>query len=120
MARRCRWFDEKVIDGVPNLLALLVERGARFTGLVADDRGVDGVVRGVGAGFWGLGGVFSRLQGGRLRGYIALSAAGIVAIPAGLAFPGGFWIAVGMILFAVLTFAFAPREMTDSATERGA
>ncbi|MEP0846294.1 MAG: NADH-quinone oxidoreductase subunit L [Phycisphaerae bacterium] len=76
----CRLFDNWVIDGVINNAAYVFERLARFSGVVLDNRGVDGAVNGLGGGLWSLGGLLRRFQTGLARNYILLAALGVCAL----------------------------------------
>ncbi len=73
----CRLFDSWIVDGVVNSLAYMTERVARFTGVVLDNMGVDGLVNLVGRVTWGLGGVFRTLQTGVVRNYVLLAVIGL-------------------------------------------
>ena len=73
----CRLFDSWIVDGVVNSVAYMTERVARFTGVVLDNMGVDGLVNLVGRITWGLGGVFRTLQTGVVRNYVLLAVIGL-------------------------------------------
>jgi NADH-quinone oxidoreductase subunit L len=72
-------FDKYVVDGLVNLSAYVTERLSWLSGVVFDQRVVDGAVNGVGRGTWELGGIVRKPQVGRIRNYI-LFAAGSVAV----------------------------------------
>ena len=73
----CRLFDTWIIDGIVNKAAYLTERIARFSGVVLDNMGVDGLVNLVGKISWGLGGVFRTVQTGVIRNYILIAIIGL-------------------------------------------
>ena len=77
-ARFCGWTDKYGVDGVVNAIGRGGRRLARLSGL-HDSEVVDGAVKGVGATALAGGGVFSRLQNGRVRFYLSVSV-GIVAV----------------------------------------
>jgi NADH-quinone oxidoreductase subunit L len=64
------WFDSTVLDQI------VVDGAGRTTVLagdvsgVADDAIVDGAVQGAAGAAWGVGGLFSRFQSGRVRNYL--------------------------------------------------
>lgn len=74
----CGWMDKTGVDGVVNAIGRGGLRLAGYSG-VNDDVVVDGAVKGVGATALAGGGVFSRLQSGRVRFYLSVSV-GIVAV----------------------------------------
>ncbi len=75
-----KWFDRVVLDGLADGSARWVARMANFSGLILDNRGVDGVVNGV-AQVALVGGQWARRgQTGRVRHYLlALTSAGALA-----------------------------------------
>ena len=76
----CRLFDTWIVDGIVNGLARLTERISRFSGVVLDNMGIDGLVNLVGAIAWGLGGVLRTVQTGFIRNYILLAVIGISGV----------------------------------------
>jgi len=76
-----KWFDRVVLDGLADGSARWVARLARFSGLILDHRGVDGLVNGV-AQMALAGGQWARLgQTGRVRHYLlALTSAGALIV----------------------------------------
>jgi NADH-quinone oxidoreductase subunit L len=78
LARLFSWTDAGAVDGAVNGAGALGKGSARLSG--ATDRVVvDGSVRGTGAALWVFGGLFSRLQNGRVRAYLSASMA-VVAV----------------------------------------
>ncbi len=77
LATICRLFDSWIIDGVVNCLAYLTERIARFSGVVLDNMGVDGLVNLTGRVTWKLGGVARTLHTGIVRNYVLLAVIGV-------------------------------------------
>ncbi len=75
----CRLFDEWVVDSAVNTLAYLGERVARFSGVVLDQRGVDGAVNGLAGATQRAGSAARRLQTGLARNYLLLGATGVCA-----------------------------------------
>ncbi len=73
-----RAFDVVVIDGIVNASARITERVSRFSGVVLDNIGVDGLVNGVAAVCALVGDGFRAIQTGLARNYI-LAAALVVA-----------------------------------------
>ncbi|MFN0136956.1 MAG: NADH-quinone oxidoreductase subunit L [Phycisphaerae bacterium] len=80
LAIACRLFDEWVVDGVVNQVTYMIERVARFSGVVLDARGVDSAVNGVGSSFWAVGGGLSQLQTGRVRQYVFVAMASLASL----------------------------------------
>ncbi|MFM8979483.1 MAG: NADH-quinone oxidoreductase subunit L [Planctomycetia bacterium] len=76
LARLFAWTDGGVVDGAVNGAGALGRTGARVSG-AADRNVVDGAVRGSGGLAWLLGGIASRLQGGRVRAYLGWSVAAV-------------------------------------------
>ncbi|MFM8385929.1 MAG: NADH-quinone oxidoreductase subunit L [Planctomycetia bacterium] len=76
LARLFSWSDGGVVDGAVNGAGALGRRGARVSG-ATDRHVVDGAVRGSGGLAWLLGGIASRLQGGRVRAYLGWSVAAV-------------------------------------------
>ena len=76
----CRLFDTWIIDGTVNNLARLTERISRFSGVVLDNMGIDGLVNLVGYIGWTLGGLFRAVQTGFVRNYILLAVVGISGV----------------------------------------
>jgi NADH-quinone oxidoreductase subunit L len=76
-----KWFDKTILDGLADGSARWVARMARFSGLILDNRGVDGLVNGA-AGMALMGGNWARMvQTGRVRNYLlALTTAGAVVV----------------------------------------
>ncbi|MBU0637696.1 MAG: NADH-quinone oxidoreductase subunit L [Planctomycetes bacterium] len=75
-----RLFDNWIIDGIVNTSAHLTERLSRFSGVVLDNLGVDGLVNGVGWLAWTIGGLFRRLQTGVIRNYVLLAAVAVAGL----------------------------------------
>jgi NADH-quinone oxidoreductase subunit L len=96
IAGACRLFDNWIIDGIVNNSARLTERISRFSGVVLDNMGVDGLVNLVGFVAWTLGGLFRVMQTGVVRNYILLAALGIAGVLL------SFWQPiVGVIVFVI-------------------
>jgi NADH-quinone oxidoreductase subunit L len=76
-----KWFDQTVLDGLADGSARWVARTARFSGLIVDNRGVDGLVNGA-AALALAGGNWARMgQTGRVRNYLlALTTAGALIV----------------------------------------
>jgi NADH-quinone oxidoreductase subunit L len=76
-----KWFDKTILDGLADGSARWVARMARFSGLILDNRGVDGLVNGA-AGLALAGGNWARMvQTGRVRNYLlALTTAGALLV----------------------------------------
>lgn len=77
LAAGCRFVDNRIIDALVDRLARLVERLGRFTGLIVDDRGVDGAAGTLAWGVRAVGGLLSRVQTGLIRQYVLVAAAGV-------------------------------------------
>ena len=75
-----RLFDTYVVDLIFNLAASITARFAFFSGDVLDNRGVDGMVNGIGDMTQGLGDVVRQPQTGRLRNYALFAAGGAVIV----------------------------------------
>jgi NADH-quinone oxidoreductase subunit L len=77
IARAAYWFNQHVIDNVLNYTG----RGARELGKVTydyiDQRGVDGLVNGIGIGTEEAGGAVRTIQTGRLQFYAFLLVLGV-------------------------------------------
>ncbi len=93
----CRLFDDWIVDGIVNNSARLTERVSRFSGIVLDNMGVDGLVNLVGYIAWNLGGLFRTVQTGIVRNYILLAALGIA----------GLLVSLWNITLAVIIFVIA-------------
>ena len=92
----CRLFDNWIIDGIVDNSARLTERTSRFSGVVLDNMGVDGLVNLVGYIAWNLGGLFRTVQTGIVRNYILLAALAIAGLIISL------WnVTVGVIVFVI-------------------
>jgi NADH-quinone oxidoreductase subunit L len=76
----CGLFDNWIIDGIVNNSARLTERISRFSGVVLDNMGIDGLVNLVGYIGWMLGGLFRAVQTGFVRNYILLAVVGISGV----------------------------------------
>ncbi len=74
-----RVFDSFVIDKLADGAAYLTERMARFSGVVLDQLGVDGLVNGFAALCAACGAGLRRVQTGMIRNYVTLAAAGLLA-----------------------------------------
>jgi NADH:ubiquinone oxidoreductase subunit 5 (subunit L)/multisubunit Na+/H+ antiporter MnhA subunit len=70
----CALFDAWIIDGLVNLAGYLTRAIGLFTGVVLDNRGVDGAVNGTGRLAWALGGMFRGTHTGVIRNYILMTA----------------------------------------------
>jgi len=96
LAVMCRLFDNWIIDGIVDNSARLTERVSRFSGVVLDNMGVDGLVNLVGYIGWGLGGLFRSMQTGIVRNYILLAALAVAGLIISL------WnVTVGVIVFVI-------------------
>jgi NADH-quinone oxidoreductase subunit L len=71
VARFINWVNDYVIDSVVNGAAFLTKSLGSFVYGVVDQRGVDGVVHGLGAGADGAGSALRRMQTGRIQQYAA-------------------------------------------------
>lgn len=65
-----RWFDRKVLDGIADGSARWVARTAFFSGLVIDNKGVDGTVNGAAELAFASGNILRKGQTGRIRTYV--------------------------------------------------
>ncbi len=70
----CALFDAWIIDGLVNLSGYFTRAIGWFTGIVLDNRGVDGAVNGTGRLAWSLGGMFRSTHTGVIRNYIMMTA----------------------------------------------
>lgn len=70
------WFDRNIVDGLVNAAGCSAEWFGRFIGLF-DNRVIDGLVNLTAVASQGLGREFSRLQSGKIQGYIFV---GILAL----------------------------------------
>jgi NADH:ubiquinone oxidoreductase subunit 5 (subunit L)/multisubunit Na+/H+ antiporter MnhA subunit len=95
-----RLFDNWVVDGLVNLSAWLTERISRFSGVVLDNMGVDGLVNGLARLCWTVGGALRTLQTGVIRNYVLLAAVGVTAALISL------WDAVYAAALAAIVAAF--------------
>lgn len=77
LTRGFRWFDNKIIDGVVNGTAYLVERSSFGSGKF-DNGFVDGLVNLVGSIVMFFGLIFRKLQTGKIQTYLAYVLFGIV------------------------------------------
>lgn len=76
-----KWFDRVVLDGLADGSARWVARTALFSGLILDNRGVDGLVNGVAQAALAGGNLVRKGQTGRVRNYIlGLTTAGAFAV----------------------------------------
>jgi NADH-quinone oxidoreductase subunit L len=80
------WFDQHIIDNVLNYTARGAREAAHITYDYIDQRGVDGIVNGIGAITGESGGVVRRIQTGRLQLYAFMLVAAVVV------FAGVLWI----------------------------
>ena len=70
LSRAMAWWDREVIDGLVNLVGRLGIRLGNASGW-ADREVVDAqFVHGAAGLAWGAGGLFSKMQGGRVRVYV--------------------------------------------------
>jgi NADH-quinone oxidoreductase subunit L len=82
VSRFLAWWDREVVDGLVNLVGRTGARLGDASGW-ADREIVDGgFVHGAANLAWGAGGVFSRMQGGRVRVYVyqAVAATAVLAL----------------------------------------
>lgn len=77
-------FDAWIIDGLVNLAGYLTKGFSFFTGLVLDNKGVDGAVNGTGKLAWFLGGAFGGTHTGVIRNYVLLAAILVTGVLIGL------------------------------------
>ncbi len=76
-----KWFDRAVLDGLADGSARWVARTASFSGLILDNRAVDGLVNGVAQAALVGGNLVRKGQTGRVRNYLlGLTTAGAVAV----------------------------------------
>ena len=76
-----KWFDRVIVDGLADGSARWVAKTAFFSGLILDNRGVDGLVNGVAQAALVGGNIVRRGQTGRVRNYLlGLTTAGAVAV----------------------------------------
>ena len=85
----CYAFDKYVIDGLVNLSARVTRVFSWVSGMLIDQRVVDGAVNGVGAGTYGLGGLVRTPQDGRIRNYVLFAGGGLAVVAVVLAWQ--FW-----------------------------
>ena len=69
LARAVYWSNQKIIDGVVNGVGAGARVLARFTYDVVDQKGVDGLVNGIGASASETGGLLRLIQSGRVQQY---------------------------------------------------
>jgi len=82
-----RWFDGRVLDGIADGSARWVTRTAFFSGLIIDNKGVDGAVNGAAELALTGGNIVRKGQTGRIRTYVLTMA----TLVAGLIFYIGFY-----------------------------
>jgi NADH-quinone oxidoreductase subunit L len=76
-----KWFDRVILDGLADGSARWVARTALFSGLILDNRAVDGLVNGVAEAALAGGNLVRKGQTGRVRNYIlGLTTAGAFAV----------------------------------------
>ncbi len=80
------WFDRHIIDNVLNYTARGAREAAHITYDYIDQKGVDGIVNGIGAITGESGGAVRRIQTGRLQLYAFMLVAAVVV------FAGALWI----------------------------
>ncbi|MGH3668674.1 MAG: hypothetical protein ACRDU7_10300, partial [Acidimicrobiia bacterium] len=80
VARFVNWVNDYVIDSIVNGAAFLTKSLGSFVYGVVDQRGVDGVVHGLGAGADGAGSALRKLQTGRIQQYAAGFVGGALAL----------------------------------------
>jgi len=78
VARMFAWADAHGVDGLVNAAGRGGVTGSRLSG-VTDRVVVDGAVNGTGTVLRGVGGVFTWMQGGRVRAYLSWSVAAVAA-----------------------------------------
>ncbi|MCC6358032.1 MAG: NADH-quinone oxidoreductase subunit L [Phycisphaerales bacterium] len=100
-----RLFDEWVIDAVSSHLTYVMMRVSRFSGLVMDDRGVDGAVRAVGGGLNRVGGALRGVQTGMIRNYMLLAMLGATGFIVFVITGDGGWTLLLVAITAGLVFA---------------
>jgi NADH-quinone oxidoreductase subunit L len=71
VARFVNWVNDYVIDSIVNGAAFLTKSLGSFVYGVVDQRGVDGVIHGLGAGADGAGSALRKMQTGRIQQYAA-------------------------------------------------
>ncbi|HEX5095192.1 MAG TPA: hypothetical protein VFX21_04235, partial [Acidimicrobiia bacterium] len=72
IANGAYWFNQKVIDNVLNYTGRGAQALGRFTYDYIDQKGVDGIVNGIGTGTDEAGGAVRQIQTGRLQFYALL------------------------------------------------
>jgi NADH-quinone oxidoreductase subunit L len=89
VGRFCAWFDKTIFDGILHTAAAVTVVVSRWD-RAFDERVVDGLVNLVGNTTWTVGNSLKNLQTGRLRQYVMFIIAGVVALFAILlsSFPG--------------------------------
>ncbi|MFO0838593.1 MAG: NADH-quinone oxidoreductase subunit L [Phycisphaerae bacterium] len=101
-----RIFDGWVVDRIGDTLAFITERVARFSGVVLDNLGVDGLVNGVGAFLSAIGAFLRRLQTGVVRNYVTFAVGALACTIVALWSPRA-----AAALLAVIAVALAwPRD----------
>ena len=75
-----RWFDGKILDGIADGSARWVVRTANFSGLVLDNKGVDGAVNGTAWLTAAIGNLARKAQTGLVRNYILTMATLVAAV----------------------------------------
>jgi NADH-quinone oxidoreductase subunit L len=85
----CAWIDKTIFDGILHSAARITVLVARWD-KAFDERVVDGLVNLVGNTTWSVGNSLKTIQTGRLRQYVMFIIAGVVALFAILlsSFPG--------------------------------
>jgi NADH:ubiquinone oxidoreductase subunit 5 (subunit L)/multisubunit Na+/H+ antiporter MnhA subunit len=72
--------NDYVIDGIVNGVAFLTKGLGSFVYGVVDQRGVDGVIHGLGAGADGAGSALRKMQTGRIQQYAASFVGGVLVL----------------------------------------
>ncbi|MBW8826970.1 MAG: NADH-quinone oxidoreductase subunit L [Acidobacteria bacterium] len=72
IARAAYWFNQNVLDGIVNGVAIVAKKFADWQYKYIDQGAIDGTVNGSGHGAEGLGGFFRTIQTGRVQQYGAL------------------------------------------------
>ncbi len=79
IAAAAYWVNQNILDGIINGTAWIARRAGSFTYDVVDQKGVDGVVNGVGAGAGGMGRGFKTMASGKVQQYAAYLLGGAAA-----------------------------------------
>ena len=80
VARFVNWVNDYVIDSIVNGAAFLTKSLGSFVYGVVDQRGVDGVIHGLGAGADGAGSALRKMQTGKIQQYAASFVGGALVL----------------------------------------